>query len=103
MDIMPRGTARHALRFLISLLTMEALIHVTHIVTIKDARAWSGVTSAQLSMVGLCLICLAQGLSYNPWAWRCELLLTECWMMMASESSYFFPGDSFAYGRLWMG
>jgi hypothetical protein len=39
MDITSRGTARHALRFLISLLTMETLIHAMHIVAIKDARA----------------------------------------------------------------
>ncbi|KAI0288928.1 MBOAT, membrane-bound O-acyltransferase family-domain-containing protein [Russula brevipes] len=46
------GDGAYALRFLISLLTMETLIHVMHIVAIKDARAWSGMTPAQLSMVG---------------------------------------------------
>jgi D-alanyl-lipoteichoic acid acyltransferase DltB (MBOAT superfamily) len=51
-DIAPRATARYALRFLISLLTMETLIHVMHVVAIKDARAWSGMTPAQLSMLG---------------------------------------------------
>lgn len=52
MDITPRATARYALRFLISLLTMEALIHVMHVVAIKDAHAWSGMTPAQLSILG---------------------------------------------------
>jgi len=31
---------------------METLIHVMHVVAIKDARAWTGMTPAQLSMVG---------------------------------------------------
>jgi membrane-bound O-acyltransferase GUP1_2 len=52
VDIAPRTTARYALRFLISLLTMETLIHIMHVVAIKDARAWSGMTPAQLSMLG---------------------------------------------------
>ncbi|KAI0293499.1 MBOAT, membrane-bound O-acyltransferase family-domain-containing protein [Multifurca ochricompacta] len=51
-DIAPRVTARYALRFLIALLTMEILIHAMHVVAIKDAHAWSGMTPAQLSMVG---------------------------------------------------
>jgi D-alanyl-lipoteichoic acid acyltransferase DltB (MBOAT superfamily) len=45
-------TARYALRFLISLLTMETLIIVMHVVAIKDARTWSGMTPAQFSMLG---------------------------------------------------
>ena len=44
--------ARYALRFLILLLTMETLIHVMHVVVIKDARALSAMTPAQLSMLG---------------------------------------------------
>ena len=31
---------------------METLIHTMHVVAIKDARAWSGMTPAQLSMLG---------------------------------------------------
>jgi D-alanyl-lipoteichoic acid acyltransferase DltB (MBOAT superfamily) len=31
---------------------METLIHIMHVVAIKDARAWSGMTPAQLSMLG---------------------------------------------------
>ncbi|KAH9070807.1 hypothetical protein EDB83DRAFT_2580159 [Lactarius deliciosus] len=41
-----------AVRFVIGLLTMETLIHVMYVVAIKDAHAWSGMTPAQLSMVG---------------------------------------------------
>lgn len=51
-DIAPPATARYAVRFLIALLTMETLIHVMHIVAIKDAHAWSGMTPAQLSLIG---------------------------------------------------
>ena len=43
---------RYAIRFCITLLTMETLIHVMHVVAIKDAHAWSGMTPAQLSMIG---------------------------------------------------
>jgi D-alanyl-lipoteichoic acid acyltransferase DltB (MBOAT superfamily) len=31
---------------------METLIHVMHVVAIKDAHAWSGMSPAQLSMIG---------------------------------------------------
>ena len=31
---------------------METLIHITHVVAIKDAHAWSGMSPAQLSMIG---------------------------------------------------
>jgi protein-cysteine N-palmitoyltransferase HHAT len=31
---------------------METLIHVMHVVAIKDAHAWIGMTPAQLSMLG---------------------------------------------------
>jgi hypothetical protein len=31
---------------------METLIHVMHIVTVKDAHAWSAMSPAQLSMIG---------------------------------------------------
>jgi len=47
-----RATARYAVRFFVALLTMETLIHVMHVVAIKDARAWGGLTPAQLSMIG---------------------------------------------------
>ncbi|KAI0247695.1 MBOAT-domain-containing protein [Lactifluus subvellereus] len=51
-DITPQATARYALRFLISFLTMETLIHVMYVVAIKDAHAWGGMSPAQLSIVG---------------------------------------------------
>ena len=41
---------RYVIRFGITLLTMETLIHVMHVVAIKDAHAWSDMTSAQLSI-----------------------------------------------------
>ena len=47
-----RATMRYAIRFCITLLTMETLIHVMHVVAIKDAHAWGGMTPAQLSMIG---------------------------------------------------
>jgi len=31
---------------------METLIHIMHVVAIKDARAWAGMNPAQLSMLG---------------------------------------------------
>jgi D-alanyl-lipoteichoic acid acyltransferase DltB (MBOAT superfamily) len=31
---------------------METLLHVMHVVAIKDAHAWSGMTPSQLSMIG---------------------------------------------------
>ncbi|KAH8986223.1 hypothetical protein EDB86DRAFT_3082942 [Lactarius hatsudake] len=48
-EITPRATA---VRFVIGLLTMETLIRLMYVVAIKDAHAWSGMTPAQLSMVG---------------------------------------------------
>ncbi|KAF8273494.1 MBOAT-domain-containing protein [Lactarius quietus] len=51
-DIASRATGRYAVRFCITLLTMETLIHVMHVVAIKDAHAWSGMSPAQLSMIG---------------------------------------------------
>ena len=75
LDVAPRATARYALRFLISLLTMETLIHIIHVVAIKDARAWSGMTPAQLSMLGFwnlifvwLKVCrIIQSISYTYW------------------------------------
>lgn len=31
---------------------METLIHIMHVVAIKDAAAWDGMNAAQLSMLG---------------------------------------------------
>jgi hypothetical protein len=31
---------------------METIIHVMHVVAIKDAHAWAGMSPAQLSMLG---------------------------------------------------
>ncbi|THH08114.1 hypothetical protein EW146_g9102 [Bondarzewia mesenterica] len=45
-------TARYALRFLVTLLTMECILHFMYVVAIKDAHAWAGDSAAQLSMIG---------------------------------------------------
>ncbi|KZV91266.1 MBOAT-domain-containing protein [Exidia glandulosa HHB12029] len=50
--IAPRDVASYALRFVISLLTMEVILHYMYVVAIKDARAWAGDTPAQLCMPG---------------------------------------------------
>jgi len=39
-------------RFLVSLLTMEAVMHFIYVVAIKDAKAWSGDTPFELAMIG---------------------------------------------------
>ena len=39
-------------RFLVSLLTMEAVLHFIYVVAIKDAKAWSGDTPFELAMIG---------------------------------------------------
>ena len=43
---------RYAIRFGITLLTMETLIHVMYLVAIKDAHAWSDMMPAHFSMIG---------------------------------------------------
>ena len=44
--------ARYAVRFLSCLLIMELVLHSMYVVAIKDARAWTGDTPFELSMVG---------------------------------------------------
>lgn len=39
-------------RFLVSLLTMEFILHYMYVVAIKDSKAWVGYTPAEISMVG---------------------------------------------------
>lgn len=94
-DIAPRATARYGLRFLISLLTMETLIHIMHVVAIKDTRAWSGMTPAQLSMLGFWNLIFV-------WLKVCHSISVQTTADQVSGSC-FCLGDSFAYGRLWMG
>ena len=43
---------RYAVRFLVTLLTMELVLHFMYVVAIKDAHAWGGDSVAELSMIG---------------------------------------------------
>ncbi|BFZ64975.1 glycerol transporter [Saitoella coloradoensis] len=49
--ISPRRTLLYAIRLLISILTMEFLLHNLYVVAIAKSHAWSGLTPFQLSMV----------------------------------------------------
>jgi len=40
------------IRFLVSLLTMEVILHCMYVVAIKDTKAWDGDTTYELSMIG---------------------------------------------------
>lgn len=40
------------LRLLISIFTMEFILHFMYVVAIKDTKAWYGNTPAQISMIG---------------------------------------------------
>jgi hypothetical protein len=42
----------YSIRFLISLLTMEFILHFMYVVAMKDAQAWVGSTPAQIAMIG---------------------------------------------------
>jgi len=52
MDIPIGFQIRYLFRFLFSLLTMEFILHYMYVVAIKDAKAWSGDTPLELSMIG---------------------------------------------------
>ncbi|EST05289.1 Membrane bound O-acyl transferase, MBOAT [Kalmanozyma brasiliensis GHG001] len=43
---------RYAVRFVISLLTMELILHFIYVNAIKDTKAWVGATPLELSMIG---------------------------------------------------
>ncbi|KAJ6515528.1 MBOAT, membrane-bound O-acyltransferase family-domain-containing protein [Mycena sanguinolenta] len=42
----------YSIRFLISLFTMEFILHFMYVVAIKDSKAWAGDTAAQIAMIG---------------------------------------------------
>jgi hypothetical protein len=42
----------YLIRFVISLLTMEFVLHFMYVVAIKDAKAWEGDTPFELAMIG---------------------------------------------------
>ncbi|KAG6333034.1 hypothetical protein ID866_6058 [Astraeus odoratus] len=43
---------RYLMRFLISFITMELILHFMYVVAIKDTKAWVGDTPLELSMIG---------------------------------------------------
>ncbi|KAF8442088.1 MBOAT, membrane-bound O-acyltransferase family-domain-containing protein [Boletus edulis BED1] len=53
VDIRPRTFLSYLMRFLITLLTMEFILHYMYLVAIKDTKAWQGDTPLELSMIGL--------------------------------------------------
>lgn len=52
IDISMRVQGRYLVRFLVSLLTMESILHYMYVVAIKDTKAWQGYTPLELSMIG---------------------------------------------------
>ncbi|BEI92502.1 uncharacterized protein CcaverHIS019_0501300 [Cutaneotrichosporon cavernicola] len=52
LDITNRERIKYLIRFAFCMLAMESIIHTMYVVAIKDARAWVGMTPAQLSMIG---------------------------------------------------
>ncbi|CBQ73402.1 probable GUP1-Multimembrane-spanning protein essential for proton symport of glycerol [Sporisorium reilianum SRZ2] len=50
--ISTRTVVRYAVRFVVSLLTMELILHFVYVNAIKDAKAWVGATPLELSMIG---------------------------------------------------
>ncbi|KAF9223226.1 MBOAT-domain-containing protein [Gyrodon lividus] len=52
VDLSLRAVLSYLMRFLISLLTMEFILHYMYVVAIKDAKAWPGDTPLELSMIG---------------------------------------------------
>ncbi|CCM04219.1 uncharacterized protein FIBRA_06386 [Fibroporia radiculosa] len=47
-----RRTLNYLLRFAICFFMMELILHFMYVVAIKDAKAWSGYSAAQLCMIG---------------------------------------------------
>ncbi|ODQ66332.1 MBOAT-domain-containing protein [Nadsonia fulvescens var. elongata DSM 6958] len=52
LSITPRRLTIYALRFLICLFTMEALIHCMYVNAVTTVRAWEGTSPFEISMVG---------------------------------------------------
>ena len=42
----------YAFRFIVSLLTMEIILHLMYVVAMKDTKAWSGISPMHLSLIG---------------------------------------------------
>lgn len=43
---------KYLLRFMVSFMTMEFILHFMYVVAIKDRKAWVGASPAQISMIG---------------------------------------------------
>ncbi|KAF8071525.1 MBOAT, membrane-bound O-acyltransferase family-domain-containing protein [Lyophyllum atratum] len=52
MHIYGRVALLYFIRLLASLLTMELILHFMYVVAIKNSKAWTGNTPAQISMIG---------------------------------------------------
>jgi D-alanyl-lipoteichoic acid acyltransferase DltB (MBOAT superfamily) len=52
INISIRLQSRYLIRFLVSLLTMESILHYMYVVAIKDTKAWQGYTPLELSLIG---------------------------------------------------
>lgn len=48
----PLGTLRYLFRFLVSFFLMEFILHFMYVVAIKDEKAWTGMSPAQISLIG---------------------------------------------------
>lgn len=51
-SIDPKRTLLYAIRFAVCFLTMEFVLHYTHVVAMQQTRAWEGQTSAEITMIG---------------------------------------------------
>lgn len=52
LPIPPQHTARYAVRLVLTMLTMEFMLHFMYVNAIKDAKAWQGTSPMELSMIG---------------------------------------------------
>lgn len=52
MQITTQAVLGYFVRFLACFCTMELILHFMYVVAIKDARAWTGATPAELCMIG---------------------------------------------------
>lgn len=50
--ISTQTTIKYLLRFVVSFMTMEFILHFMYVVAIKDRKAWVGASPAQISMIG---------------------------------------------------
>jgi len=77
-------------RFLVSLLSMETILHLMYVVAIKDTKAWDGDTPFELTMIGFWNLSIV-------WLKVCTIMMSVMPLTTMSCSSLF-HGDSFDYG-----